>query len=398
MGGAKRMWEEYLERGWSAPEKMVCPDCVEDEYLKQLITEAAECDTCDYCGQIAEHEIAAPVEEIMPAISSALTYFYAEPASAGVPYDGGWIVEPVYTADALMEIPFDAHLDLFEDVQGAFENLAWVAAAEGHWASSHRNEEWSYAWSSFTEMVKHQSRYFFMSVGESEESHLRTERPLRVLESIAWLCTSVGLIASFPKGTQFFRVREREFSSNWEICSEQLGAPPSVAAGAGRMNPAGISYLYLATELRSALAEVLRSPPCVAAWGCFEATKDLVLLDLTKIPDAPSVFDEGQRRKREAILFLQDFVADISQPVKKDGKEHISYVPSQVVSEYFAQVFTTGNGEQLDGIAYPSAVQVGGTNVVLFPRYQYKNDERVVFVTGEEVSFETWADLVKAIS
>ena len=54
-------------------------------------------------------------------------------------------------------------------------------------------------------------------------------------------------------------------------------------------------------------------------------------------------------------------------PLKKNGMEHIEYVPSQVVSEYFALVFDVSNGECLDGILYPSAIKTNGRNLVLFP-------------------------------
>ncbi|ASF45484.1 RES family NAD+ phosphorylase [Methylovulum psychrotolerans] len=58
---------------------------------------------------------------------------------------------------------------------------------------------------------------------------------------------------------------------------------------------------------------------------------------------------------------------EISKPVTKDGSEHIEYVPSQVVSEYFALVFQPAKGKNLDGILYPSSVHSGGRNLVLFP-------------------------------
>ena len=55
-------------------------------------------------------------------------------------------------------------------------------------------------------------------------------------------------------------------------------------------------------------------------------------------------------------------------PVRKDGMEHVEYVPSQVVCEFFAQVFgRKDDGRPVDGIAYRSAVVPDGQNVVLFP-------------------------------
>ncbi len=396
MGQAKREWEEYEERGWAAPDKYVCSNCVEDDFLKDLIRSSASKRQCDYCGKRTRELSAAPVESIMPAVASALGYFYAEPTHAGVPYDGGWVFEPTHTADALMGVPFECHDDLFEDVANSFSNTAWIAAADGHWASSHRNEEWSGEWHKFSEIVKHRSRHFFMASTKESDFH---PSPLQVLELVGNMAARLELLTSLASATKLYRVRERIGGADWPICAEQVGAPPSQLANAGRMNPAGISYLYLSMTQGGALAEVLRGPPCQAAIAAFEVVDVLAILDLTSLPQLPSVFDEANRRMREVILFLADFVDDICQPVQKDGREHINYVPSQVVSEYFAQVFKTSDGKALDGIVYPSAVSPGSVNLALFPR-----DERepfahaVKYVYGDEVVLNNWADFSKMIS
>jgi RES domain-containing protein len=70
-----------------------------------------------------------------------------------------------------------------------------------------------------------------------------------------------------------------------------MGAPPSKKARAGRMNPAGISYLYLAFEQETALAEVIGSPPCTAIIAQFQTLHELRILDLTKLPVVSSIFD-----------------------------------------------------------------------------------------------------------
>lgn len=398
MGQAKREWEEYEARGWSAPDKHVCPNCVEDEFLKDLIRNNGSTMKCDYCGKRTRKPSAAPVESIMPAIASALGYFYAEPTSAGVPYDGGWVFEPTDTIDALMNVPFECHDDLLDDVANSFSNTAWVAAADGHWASSHRNEEWSREWQTFSENVKHRSRHFFMSSTKESESPFQAS-PLQVLELVGNMAARLGLLTSLPEMTKLYRVRERVGGATWTICAAELGAPPSQRANAGRMNPAGISYLYMSMTQGGAFAEVLRGPPCSAAIATFEVVEALAVLDLTRLPPLSSVFDEANHQIREVVLFLDDFVTDICQPVQKDGREHINYVPSQVVSEYFAQVFKTSSGKMLDGIVYPSAVSPGNMNLALFPRSGRRPFAHAVkFVDGDEVALNNWAEFSKKIS
>jgi len=208
------------------------------------------------------------------------------------------------------------------------------------------------------------------SNGESEDPYRST--PLDVLGVVGKKASALGLLATLQEGTVLYRGRERAGDADWPIDEEQLGAPPNFLAKAGRMNPAGISYLYMSTTKSGALAEVLRGPCCRAAVATFEVVDTLSVLDLTQLPALPSLFDDENRRVREAVLFLKDFVMDICQPVQKDGREHISYVPSQVASEYFAQLFKTPDGARLDGIVYPSAVSLGNVNVALFPREGHK--------------------------
>jgi hypothetical protein len=49
MGLAKQAMIEAEERGWEVPDKCVCADCVEDDYLKGVIEANAGAYTCDYC-------------------------------------------------------------------------------------------------------------------------------------------------------------------------------------------------------------------------------------------------------------------------------------------------------------------------------------------------------------
>lgn len=161
------------------------------------------------------------------------------------------------------------------------------------------------------------------------------------------------------------------------------------------MNPIGISYFYLSFEQETALAEVVNRPPCNASIGKFSNTSELRYLDLTDLPPTPSIFDRSQSEEREGLLFLKSFIDAISRPTEKNGREHIEYLPSQVVSEYFAQVYRDPEGRQIDGIAYPSAVRPGGKNLVIFPRNSYEEEwtDRIELTNASGLHLKTWADV-----
>ena len=177
----------------------------------------------------------------------------------------------------------------------------------------------------------------------------------------------LGLIRTLDGQRALYRVRHEMEGTSFDTFGE-LGPPPDDLARAGRMNPAGIAYFYAAREPGTALGEVVTEPPARIAIGEFRPKDGLAVLDLTDLPEPPSVFDMDQYDRYQRLVFLGDFVERISMPVRKDGMEHVEYVPSQVVCEFFAQVFgRKDDGRPVDGIAYRSAVVPDGQNVVLFP-------------------------------
>ena len=397
MGRAKTEMMEAEERGWRSLDTHVCVDCVEDEFLKSLIKDNVVEDVCDYCGRQESEPIAAPTEVIQEPIGSAVRYFFTDPTSAGVPWEeGSPVVDTVGTIEVLGTLSIDCHEDLFNEIEGAFVNSEWVPTAGGNWVSSHPHEDLSYSWDKFVNSVKHEVRYFFTKKATGPHDEFS---PAELLEKIGSIAVEARLIGTLPVDMRLYRVRERQVDADWDIDEISMGPPPAEKATAGRMNPAGISYFYLAQELETACAEVLSGPPCEAACGTFSIRWELKVLDLCRIPPLPSIFDDQQRDLREGLLFIEEFVASISQPVRKDGTEHVEYVPSQVVSEYFAKVFRTANGEPIHGMVYPSAVRPGGQNVVMFPPADPSDHfaHLLKFQIGDTLSCATWADFVKII-
>lgn len=402
MGLVKAAWLEAQERGWDAPNKFVCERCLEDRYLRKLITDNANRTRCDYCGRRSKMDIAAPVEVLMAPIAYALNSHFADPASAGLPRDDGeWVGGEAITdtRDALESLPLHGHVELVDEVAGAFSNTAWYPRANGHWLDDHKHVELGYAWEGFVDAVKTRTRYFFQQPApiEDEFDHQRPLSPLELLKWIGDIASDLDLVRSMAAGTPLFRVRlcgaDEEFAT-----LEEMGPPPSNLAGAGRMNPAGISYLYTALDSRTALAEVVPRPPCRAAIATLRLRPEARVLDLTALPDTPSIFDEDRAAQRDVLLFLRRFVHAITQPVLKDGREHIDYVPSQVISEYFSQVHRF-DGRCLAGIVYPSAVREGGKNAVLFPPHPLHTawSDLVDLQSTHHFDYSRWGDLARAI-
>ena len=401
MGLAKTAMMEAEARGWEAPDKYVCADCVHESFLKEVVGENLEQAACDYCGTESDELIAAPVNAVMEVIADTVYYYYAAPQDAGVPYeDDEWAIPTLDIAEVMGDLEFECQTDLFNDVLSAFNNTCWIETANGFWTATRTNQRLRLAWKAFVEMVKHKTRFHFLAHGKAADFAADSLTPDAVLGAIAELLRKFEFLKEVPTGTPLFRCRVRGPSDAWALDEAQLGAPPSIAASAGRMNPAGISYFYSAFAPGAAIAEVVSRPPTAVAMGVFETTRPMTVIDLTKIPPITSVFDGEQRDEREAALFLREFARQISQPVQKNGLEHIEYVPSQVVCEYLAQVFCSDEeGGRLDGIIYPSTMKRGLNNIVLFPSTRsWRNQfDAIKFIGASVIGIRHWDMLTQVL-
>lgn len=364
MGLVKSDWMEAQEQGWCAVDKHVCTRCVDDAALKEVLKARARSGRCDYCGRRGR---VAPVEALQEAVYATVWTYYHEPTDAGVPWDGGFIIDPIEIDQVFYELGFDGHSDLLSDIIDADMGNGWVAAADGHWATAHEHEVLLSSWSSFEEVIKHKTRFHFGRVGETFTAGPQDIEPGRMLGVLGERLRSY--IRAIDVGTIAYRVRVRGPRETWKPCASELGAPPPEVARAGRMNPAGIPYLYTAFDMATALREAGVSSQTVGDVfvASFEVVQPLLVVDLTRLPKTPSVFDVARKREREEALFAHGFVNAISKPVTKNGREHIEYVPSQVVCEYLAQVLRPREGVRLGGLVFPSSVQKNGNNLVVFP-------------------------------
>ena len=310
---------------------------------------------------------------VIEAVYDTVHTYYGEPTNAGVPYDGGFIVTPINIVDVLGELGFDGHPDFLQAVIDAEANgNDFVPVADGYWAGSHPHEVLSSAWRSFSEAIKHETRFHFANTPRSGVASPYEIDVADVLPAIVERLRPQ--MRALPVGTDVYRARVRRRGEMWQPTADQMGAPPRSKVAAGRMNPVGIPYLYTAFDNTTARREVgvMGRTSRTVFTATFALTRPLWVIDLTALPPLPSLFDIANKEVREQALIVRAFVEAISTAVNKDGQEHIDYVPSQVVCEYLAQVFEPGEGRRLGGLIYPSSVQCGGKNLVVFPEDRCK--------------------------
>ena len=374
MGLAKSRFIEEQEQGWTFfRNKFACPACFQDKDIRVFIQEIATEKECSYCDSLATDEpIAADMNEIMELIMDGIRLEWGDPNDEGMPWDsgeGGWLGSVFDTDEILEKIGFRTMDEkVYSDICGAIRNNQWCQRHVFHLLPP---QELISDWKLFSDVVMYKTRFVFYKMeGDSNRLYVGQE-PVPshlILDTLGKLTREMGLVTGIPSGTEFFRARVHTEN---EECSTigKLGPPPvSRARFSNRMSPAGIPMFYGSADKLTAVKEVSYDVrlPAVATVGTFVTLKEIKVLDLTKVHPEPGLFDRAKHGIRPACIFLNAFVDDLTKPVKKDGREHVEYVPSQVVTEYFRHIFRDNDKLPIHGILFPSAVKEGGTSCVFF--------------------------------
>jgi RES domain-containing protein len=339
-----------------------------------------------WSGQVLAHPYSPQSYEpalnvLMEAILKGINYGYADEASSGAPASSEYQVQYLTPSEVVDDVASSQGLDwpeaLMNDVAGSLTEETWVEAPRGIWMSSHDHELLRYSWEQFAAEVKYKSRFHFNRPSSRESGDTLSVREM--LPYLGQLMKRHRMVQVLSSGTDVYRVRDGAHPHD----ASQLGPPPGRLVPAGRMNPVGIPYFYLSFDEDAALAEARPAAGGVATVSRWRIARDLHVLDLTKSVKGASIFS-GRWGEHDLAVFMYDFVDEVSQPIERGGAEHIEYLPTQVVSEFFAQSFTFGKEQALDGIIFPSSIVHGRRNLVLFPHWDYDREPDWSYVVLEQ--------------
>lgn len=361
----------------------ICADCIGESYLRGLVEKNGTNRICRYCE---EEGLTITLEEMAAEVSGAFSRHYTRTATDMDGYewqlhkdpesDYTWERSGEPTCDAIAyaaEIEEDPAKDIqiILDDKHCDRHSAEVGEETEFSEDAHYEQitpsdmEWQAGWRSFEKTVKSEARFF---------SRIAAQQLGALFDDIDTMRTRTGcrlIIEAGPKSdlTHIFRARAFQSSASLlkalERPDRDLSSPPSALASSGRMNAAGISVFYGATESQIAIAEIRPPVGAQVAVARFDIIRSVRLLDLTALKDVHetgSIFDPSYAIRLSRVVFLQGLCERISRPVMPD-EQTFEYLPTQAVADYLATEAKT----PLDGIIYPS-VQAGnqGLNVVLF--------------------------------
>ena len=129
--------------------------------------------------------------------------------------------------------------------------------------------------------------------------------------------------------------------------ADKMGAPPIEKTGAGRANKEKESFLYLASDIQTACAEV--QPLCESMISVieFQVKEGLTIIDFRAIPDDLRSFtDKDDTEKLIDIVFCRSLLHMFSMPVRAREQQLYSY--SQHIAKKLKE-------RGIDGIIYNSS-------------------------------------------
>lgn len=206
------------------------------------------------------------------------------------------------------------------------------------------------------------------------------------LDSLRHLLSALQLDAE-EVPTTWYRARIQTDDAVFTI--EKMGPPPSKIASHGRANPAGIPYLYVASDKATAISEIrphTGEKVCVAD---FTTPPGLSLIDLRDPRRTVSPFaladlladETTPAQMRLEIAFLQRLGLELTQPVLPTVAA-FEYTPSQYLCEFIKKC-------GYDGVIYRSAIG-DGMNLALFkPEKATGNGVERLEVTRVHVEFRS---------
>jgi RES domain-containing protein len=160
-----------------------------------------------------------------------------------------------------------------------------------------------------------------------------------------------------------------------------IGPPPADKVRPGRANAERKIVLYCADQQDTAVAEVRPALGEYVSVAQAQVRKHLEILDLVSDPDPPNPFtDETVRYWIEFAELLSAFAQQLAKPIRSRDDLR-DYVPSQKLAEAIEKT-------RVAGIRYPSAMNPGGTNVVLFdPAVAEIGASRLVEIVAARVEY-----------
>jgi hypothetical protein len=158
--------------------------------------------------------------------------------------------------------------------------------------------------------------------------------------------------------------------------NNQIAAPPPLMASSGRMNRQGVSFLYIASDINTAVSEIRPHPGDKISVGRFTVSKSIKIADFESIRIWDFCADDNQLELFHLAYTLNKIM---STPVS-DNEKH-RYSVTQLLTDVLRKL-------GYKGVMYKSSV-AEGTNLCMFEYSSFKQDKSFgEVIEAEELKYK----------
>lgn len=316
-----------------------CDKCFSDPFLSDdipatsMLLEGGTVRTCSYCK--AEQQLCIPPAMLQSYFEQLIAVYKEDP-------EGDFLVELLKKDWAMFTTPSmdiarakSLLADILDDGEIVRRKFVPVNDSES---------DALVKWNALRSELKHSNRYF-------PKIEINKTRLRELLDFLIFRDSNIG--------RTWYRARVQESSEI--IHMDKMLAPPKEVVSHGRANPAGIPYLYIASDALTAIAEIRPHTGDQITVAEILISANLRLADLRhpkKTVSPIPLQDETQiAMLRTDINFLEKLGDELKRPVSKRAAAY-EYVPSQYLCELIKDF-------GFDGVVYSSSVG-NGVNLALF--------------------------------
>lgn len=342
--------------------ELCCENCFCDQYLKNYIQVHGIIGNCTFCDSMNIHcikptELAflfkpvvylySPVENFMPMEDKPKHLDDLKDISDKLQDDWGIFNFNNLPPGKHKSIMHAISPDNSKEGTPSFLTGSAVEREDAYWGTDwERSYNLEKLWKDFCHELKFGNRFF-----PKKEFNYELMSELISILSIEIKAKST-----------FFRARKSD--NNKKLPCSEMGKPLAENSKDGRANPKGIPYLYLASDIDTAISEIRPTIKQIITTGKFCLKKGLTVIDL-RDPKIDSPFRHGEilGNALNYLEFLRKLGLELSKTVHERNSE-LEYLPLQYLCELI-------KSRHYAGIIYNSSVGYG-YNLVIFDGSEFE--------------------------
>lgn len=336
-----------------------CRNCFADTEIRAIISGYKAIGDCDFCGS---HNV--PIYEIgkdqtIAELFDGLLDIYSPISDlpGGFPRGKTDLIKNILCndwnifqgkADSVYRLITEICANRYKEQPELFDGPVGIKQSQDHDYLEENSILKNYRWADFVDGIKRKNRF--------HSDYINTDKLFTFLRCAVKL---------HRKGEILFRSRICYTETGYQ--RREMGPPPPNIAKGGRVNPVGISLLYLADEAETTLYEIRAGVYDYVTVGRFKLLKDIEVINLANIGRiSPFIgIDYGFDFTQYAVNIehLKMIAQEIAKPLRNDNT--LDYLPTQYISDYI-------RSKGYDGIEYGSTMRKQGFNLAVFDPNLFK--------------------------